>query len=201
MAKSKFLMPTQYLSFTQWNLWLSSKEEYKQRYFLGIKQKPNKYLEFGKKVDEAIETGRTDDASLKAISIMIPRYTVMQAILTPDYKGLTLYGKLDTFNPLTTAFRDYKTSKNRWTQGQADSNQQMTFYALLVFLIHKQLPAAIHIDWIETKEENGEMKVTGKTQEFETKRSMVDLAKVSKSVIQVAEEISEHYKKFVNSLK
>ena len=194
-------MPTTYLSFTQWNMWLTNPEDYKRRYFLGIKQESNKYLEFGKKVDEAIETRRTDDETLHGISMLIPRYQVMQAEIVTEHKGLKLYGKLDTFNPKTLAFRDYKTSKNKWTQGQADSNLQMTMYALILSLEHNQMPASIHIDWIETKEEDGEMKITGKLHEFETKRSLAQLYEMSVSVINVANEISEHYKKFMDSIK
>jgi len=56
-----------------------------------------------------------------------------------------------------------------------DEHGQLTFYTLLVRQKYGKMPSSIHLDWAQTKEEEGELSFTGRVETFKTERGLKDL--------------------------
>jgi len=171
------LLPRGYLSYSQWKLRKKNPGKYNDIYFFGGKSFTNAGMRFGKIVAEALETGETQDPTIKALMSILPRYPrpehEIKTRVNTNEGVLTLLGKLDTFFMRGKTFREYKTGKTKWTQAKVDKDEQITWYYALVYLEYGHLPEKkAWLDWIETEYEKGEKpKLTGRIESFETARS------------------------------
>ena len=83
---------------------------------------------------------------------------------TTDYKGL----------------KEYKTSVRKWTQKMVDESGQVTFYATAVWLAKGYIPEDIELVNAQTDyNEDGSVGVTGNIFRMPTKRTMVDIIKMT----------------------
>jgi len=169
--------PRGYLSHSQLQLWERDQNEYYNRYIEGIEQPRTAYLELGHRLAVAMENGKDegDDPAINHLVLFLPTYQEKEYEIKAKFEGIPLLGKLDSFDPKGLRIREYKTGKNKWTQRMVDEHGQLTFYALLVWLKYKKFPSEIHLDWAETKEEDGDLFLTGEYQTFSTKRTLKDL--------------------------
>ena len=93
----------------------------------------------------------------------------MQKNITKKGKGTK---RVNTSKTLIK-FCDYKTGIVPWTQRRVDNDDQLTFYALVVWLKYKKLPDEIKLEWMPTRRnEYGELELTGEIKEFKTERSL-----------------------------
>lgn len=193
---NKFTLPRGYLSPTQLLLWEKDKREYKRVYFEGGVREDSAYTLLGKKVHKAIELDvRPKEIMLEHIKFLVPRYKFKERELKAEYEGIKLLGVVDGMNPPPhSVIADYKTGK-KYTQSMVDSNAQLSFYALLFWLINKKLPRELHIVWIPTEMNDGVLSVTGDVQIFRTVRTLTDLALIGKKIKNAAEEISLEFKR------
>lgn len=213
LGKEKYFLPKGYLSYSQMQRWLSSKESYMKEYFEDGPKLNNKYLSFGKESAESRENGNED---------MIPealRYTLREFEFDTTIQGVRVIGKLDACDESMVCFREDKTGKTPWTQKRTDSHKQFTFYAAALKSISSITPRFAHLVWLETrdvcpiigcdtacidedtfwKQVNAPtVEYTGRVVCFRKDFNDQEIEQVEKLIVQVASEISESYSLFIH---
>jgi len=159
-----------YLSYSQ--LVAFENNQYVERYLKGMNFE-SKYQRFGKEFHEAM-TKETKDENIEKLKLFLPIYKSREIKITTEIESIPILGILDGFNKRKKEFCDYKTGK-KWTQSMADKSDQITFYYILLWKKYGWIAKKSFIHWIETAEENGEMRFTGKIRTFETHRTMRDI--------------------------
>lgn len=204
----------QYLSWSQFSMFLRSKEEYRRVYINGGKTFSNKETEFGSRVSDGLENSDeenlTGDAVVDFCKLSLPKVDEREKEMTVKFGDITLLVRMDGFEKPSLIY-EYKTGhltpdgKKPWTQAKVDSWGQLTFYAFAFYLSTGIIPD-LKLVWIPTKKiETGEFNDRGKsiyrielTGEspivFNTKRTLVDFAKMSIKIKKVWEEIGEMVK-------
>lgn len=189
------LTPRPYLSHSQMDLILKNPEGYWRKYFYG-ENKKNKFTEFGKKVAEELERyeEQSDLIALEAAKVFLPDYPLREkkaklTAVTGD--GIPLLGFPDALDLDKRELGENKTSKNPWTQSMADSNNQLTFYAIMLKLQYGWLPKIIRLHWFETREDGDEMCLTGHHETFETTRNTLAVIRMHSEIKKAWELILE----------
>jgi len=138
----KSIYPIRWSSLS--TFWKSPDDWYKQ-YYLKVPQSSNKYLEFGSMMHASFET----DKPLAPVTILAEQ----EKKIVVKYKGMTLSGTLDGFDPKTKTVIDYKSGKVPWTKARTDDHGQFTMYALLLYLTEGIPPEELTflIEWIPTE--------------------------------------------------
>lgn len=168
-----------YLSFSQYSTFLRSKEEYINSYINGFKRE-NKYMDFGKLIAYGLEE-RNENAceDVEIARQLISQPKEKEKKVNALFYNIPLFGILDGYDP--GIIYEYKTGKNKWTQGQVDKNEQLTFYAIMTSIQEKIKPQDLKIKliWLETFEDiDGSMHLSGQFKEFETKRTQADILRI-----------------------
>lgn len=192
----ELILPRGYLSWTQYSLFKSNKAQYIAKYIDGEEYDlDNSGLRFGKTISELLDgTREAETESDHMVKIALTRYKESEyeviAYLTSKRGTVKLLCRLDTFSSMDWMFREYKTGRVPWTMSKALKHGQITFYTLALYLIDlkKEIPQS-HLDWIETVEEDGQVRMTGKIQSFKTTKSMVEVLEMANDIIKVACEI------------
>src|SRR3990167_4748367 len=177
MPKAKHLVqnsPRDYLSYSQMVLWERSPKTYKRVYLYGERIPETEAMKLGKEVAEMLEKDEeNEDMALEAVRLQIPKYQYREKELRVSVKlrgnKINLLGRLDCYSK--SKFGEVKTGK-KWTQAMADKSDQITFYALIYYLLYKKFPA-MWLHWIETK--NG---ITGRVEHFKTERNLPQLMRI-----------------------
>lgn len=157
---------------------------YYQVYWENLDQFRTKYLELGKRMATGLENGFDEerDPLFEMLIVFMPHYPKREYEMNTVFEGIPLKGKLDGWNEATMTIGEYKTGKH-WTQAMANTTGQLTFYALMVWLIYHKLPEHIFLHWARTDEDmEGNLKLTGEMQTFETARKLKDLILFSKRI-------------------
>lgn len=173
----KFLenRPLSYSAFNtfsdpQWG----SPQKWYDSYILG-KRQTSKELTFGSQIDKQFQD---DPTFLSDIPRIGGFQSEMRAVLELGKKKVYLLGFADQKG--SNEIRDLKTGKNPWTQKKADETKQLTFYALLAYLIDGIPPELMdfYIDYVPTYE-RADLSIDFvrpiKAQTFKTKRTMTDI--------------------------
>lgn len=165
----------------------------------------NSGMEYGSRVSHALETGEEDeDPMINMLMDLIPRYSVMEHEIKVPFKTpkgeVILLGKLDTFEPVTCAFREYKTGRTKWTQRMAEQHKQIDHYSALVYLENGKLPPRTDLDWAETDIYNDAVVLTGKIQSFKVTKTMREVLQYLALVSKVAVEIDARYREELKKL-
>jgi len=185
-----------YLSWSQYSLWHTSKREYWKRYGLKEEELPNKFYDKGKELANALETGINESADdlLKVVLMAIPRLEIPEQKLEVAVdSGEKLLCYIDSGSSDYTNFIEYKTGKIEWTKERVASHKQLDFYALAYYIAsgRKVIPEC-KLVWIETEEDaNGNLVYSGCVSEFERKFTMVDLEWMEKSINTTISEIED----------
>ena len=182
-------------------MWLRSPETYIRRYIHGDAGFENSGMRFGKIASEALENGSDGtDVAMEALVALLPRYSEREHEIRVPFKSqygeVILLGRLDTFKkPPKPKFREYKTGRVKWTQAKAQKHKQIPHYGALIWLQHNEVPEEAWLDWAETVEEDGEVRLTGNIQSFHVKLGMREILEYLAIVSRVAKEIDEAYRK------
>ena len=202
--EKKLLNPRGYLSWTQVDMWMRSPDRYIRQYVHGAAGFENSGMTFGKEASEALEGAETDDAAMEALVAILPHYAkreheIRATLATPE-GDVVLLGKLDTFGMDPIRFREYKTGRVAWTQAKADRHKQLRHYAALIYLFFGRLPSEAWLDWAETVEEDGVVRLTGRIVSFKVEITLLDVLGYLSVVSRVAREIDEAYRKELDKL-
>jgi len=143
------------LSYSQLSCWEYSKEEWMNRYILGIRSPMNATMEAGTRIGDAIGT---DNCPLKTAQSK-PHYVqpsgVKEFKLSAKLGDIHLIGYADHFDPVARVLHENKTStnKSRWSQPKANAHGQLTMYALILFLTHNITPEDVqmYLNFIPTQ--------------------------------------------------
>lgn len=197
MAKKKYIqLPKGYLSYSQIQLWKSSRDRYIQLYFNGRDELRlnNSGLAYGKIVADALEQGtETNDLLTDTAMSLIIKYDIRDQEISTEIKTkhgyIGVIGRPDTMDSVTKAFREYKTGRVKWTEGKAQKHPQMIFYAMLIYLKHGVILEEAYLDWIETIEEDGQVKPTGRVMTFHVTFTFQQIMECIAMTSRVAKEI------------
>ena len=162
-----------YYSWSQHNLWNSSKREYYKRYSLGEEQISNKFFDKGKELGTYIKfinenpelnpvraaESMSTDKLLAQVGKLVPSFDVMEDELEVVLdNGSKVRGFVDSVTISNDVFLEYKTGKitpkgeKPWTQDIVDDYDQLKFYALMYWIKsgRKSIPTC-QLIWIETQ--------------------------------------------------
>lgn len=181
-----------YLSWSQFSLWRSSKREYYKRYGLNEDRSNNKFFAKGRELSEGLEYGDNGisvDELFSSVLSMIPRLEVMEekveAFLSNGEKVLCFIDSAEFF---LNEFYEYKTGKEPWTQERVDKHDQLVFYATAIFRKTGEVPTCKLI-WVETEETEEGLRYTGLIEEFERGFTVAEILEFERKIIASIEEI------------
>jgi len=189
----KYLLPKSYLSYSQLEMFRKSPDRYIEQYIENGKRLDTKYTRFGKQIHEALE--QTEENREKEIRVTIHDVPVLSFI--------------DKYDPETGVFRDTKTGKTPWTQVKVQKHDQLVFYAMVIKHSTGIVPPECFIDWIGTKDVEYKetlglhnahpgVELTGDAVTFRRVVSELEINRMEKELIEVAEKISNIYKTWIN---
>ena len=153
-------------------------------------------IALGKEIADALENENdTGDFGKDLVVSQLPKYELMDvAIETKLVIGkeiVPILIKPDTIKKDYSAFREYKTGREAWTQDKVDKWDQITFYTTGIYILTKKIPK-IHLDWAETKpNEMGHPELTGEIKSFETIRRMSHILSMMARMRKAWREIGE----------
>ncbi len=200
MKKKIIQLPRAYISYSQIQLWMNDRERYKALYFDNRDELriTNKGMEFGKETATALENDeRVEDAVMDIAMSMLTKYDVADKEIKADMKtkdgAITLLGKPDSMDSVTHDFVEYKTGRVPWTRAKAQKHPQMVFYAMLIYVAYGTKLNSALLEWIETFEENGVVKPTGRVEKFPVTFMFRDILDCMAQTTKVAKEIEAAY--------
>lgn len=162
------------LSWSQLSSFQYSPEQWHRKYVLNEKPEENEAMRFGKKIGERLASDPTFLPEVK-------RYPVFEKKLLGHIGNIDMIGFLDSFDPETKHFLEYKTShnKNKWTQKSAGEHGQLLMYKFLIWVNYQIPPEDIKSTlWYIPVEETGSFELVlskEPVQFFEVKHSSVDV--------------------------
>lgn len=205
----KYTLPKKYLSYSSLSLWKKDKNNFRRKYYEGVKDRDTSYTVFGKEVHELIAKDE------KYSHIRLP---VFEQKISIEVKGIPVMGYIDTFNPKTYEYMEYKSGiakaggSPRWTQLEVEKHDQLPFYS---FLIQEKYGAKVNntfLVWLETRFKdnnfviNGvklggerELELTGRLEMFERRLFQRDRDQMKDWVITSAQEISRDYQDWLKN--
>lgn len=193
------------MSWSQLALWDWSKEDWYNKYILGIPQSSSPELEFGKKIGKRLET---DPSYLPQIS----RHNKMEHPFNVNFSGILLTGFADSFCTITNKkLAEFKTGVKKWDKKRVDGHHQLTMYALMHYITTKVKPEDVEIQlvWMPTqRKESGNFEVEISFVEpiednikiFKTKRTMVDIVKFGMHIKEVYNKMQAYAEKYESTL-
>ncbi len=202
----KLLSPRGYLSHTQIDMFRRSPERYIRKYIRGEDMDfQNSGIEYGKKLSDALENGEYgDDELLKTVGSLLPRYSSpeheLRVTMDTNHGKVDLLGKLDSFDPKTTSFIEYKSGRVKWSQEKANKNNQLKQYATMIWLLYGKMPPDVQLIWIQTEEVDGEVRFTGRIESYPVKVTLGDVIEYMATATKVALQIDHEYRKHLKSL-
>lgn len=168
-------------------------EQWYRKYVLGIEEKPNPAMLFGKLVGERIASDPTFLPNLPRLSL----YEYEQPDgLRSMFGKIPLLGYIDSYEPHTTLF-EYKTGQRLWTQKRVDEHGQIDMYLLLLWLKYKIKPTdiAVTLFWMPTQD-NSDFNISfineKKIYPFPTTRTLQDILNFGARINRVYKEMDEY---------
>jgi len=190
------------LSYSQIECFLKSKTEFYNRY---IKQKPftpNPYVDFGLKVEKAIETEQYSGFSNQEASVLktATRLDLFQKFVYYEHDLFNIYGYIDTSTAKGLRIVDYKTGGvKKELKYSTNDYFQLELYSLCLWQMYGSIPDKASVEFIRR---GGNIHKGQKL--FVKEEPIIKIDKsISKSnvldvnlmVIDVANKISDFYKK------
>lgn len=199
------MLPRGYLSHSAMSLYKSDHNRFFTRYFEGGDDElSTQEIDFGSMFAEHLQSGKkTGDPVFDTVLATVPKYKhsehEVRAVLPHTTGNIPLLIKLDTYNPTTHAFADYKTGRTKWTHAKVQSSEQMKFYTTALYLKHGVYDQEKSIVWLET--EMGEsVRFTGHTQQLKFTMTLPEILRYSQVIARTALQISEDYKTYIKQL-
>lgn len=209
----KYNLPKGYLSYSSMEMWRSSKDQFRMKYYSqDVYNFETPYTKFGKFIAETFE----DKKAKKAHPVLckIPSYSVSEFPLEVEIDGVPIKGFIDSFDPKKNRIIEYKTGVRKpgnqnWSDVRFKKHNQTVMYSVAV----KELLGEVHPDvkliWMETcwREECvtipfGEQIITecgphlGLTGHFEVFKRTIEpweLEWFRKEIVKTAQEIHDDY--------
>ena len=197
------------LRYSALNTWLSSKESYRKRYYEGLSISTPEMI-FGHQIHRRIEEG-------EVVLPGLPRYPKaeynIEVAIGPKNNQIKIGGCIDSFDPKTLSFLDYKSGhlskegKIPWSAVKVSRHMQLVFYSLLIKKKHGKVDPYTKLIWIETackkktvlfqghelEAESRELSLTGRYEVFTRRIAEWERSVLVKTIKRCAVEISEDF--------
>ena len=135
------------VSWSQLSSWYYSKEQWANKYIFDKPEPANQAMLFGNVVGDTLGLPHTMVPSLNQHLVGIKEYE-----LRVPLGDRMLVGFCDHYCPDRKVLNENKTSqkKDRWTQKEVDGHNQLTMYALMLYLQSKTRPEdlAVYLNFI-----------------------------------------------------
>jgi len=162
---------------------------------------------FGKKIAGYLEK---NDPSLAHV----PRYSVPEFRIEVEIQGVPMLGFLDSFDPVQAKFKEMKTGRVHWDRVRVAKHGQLPLYMALIRAKFGFYHPYTELVWLETARkksvevfggmemegDRGEIYLTGNVETFKRRIAKWELRLIEKEVRAVAEEVSEDYAQWQNSI-
>lgn len=180
-----------YISYSQYALFKSSQKAYYEKYGLDKKVGGTKYQNFGKKLMEDLEFGELEGVP-QDLKDLVEACDIELEITTRG-KGMEkdLFGIVDAISRDKSVFFEIKTGIHTWSRVKVMKDEQMLFYALMIYLKYGVLPYAWLV-YVETIELDGEIKFTGEVVATKREFSLTELLSFEATLDNVINEISDY---------
>lgn len=186
-----------YLSWSQYSLWQTSKREYWKRYGLGENRSANKFFAKGKELGDALENNEdgensTDDL-LSLVLAEVPKLDIMERKMEVCLaNGEKILSFIDSCDLEGLEFYEYKTGKIAWTQELVDKHNQMLFYALSLYIESGRTAIAdSKLIWVETEQTENGLKYTGVVEQFSRTFTIPEITGFEEELIKTIKEIED----------
>lgn len=204
--RNKIILPKPYLSWSQLSCWLQNPARFRKEYFEAGTKLDTKYLRFGKGIAELIETGKHKELLPDLIVYDKPEFEIRTEVF-----GVPILSYLDSYDSVNNVFLEFKTGKLPWTQSKVQKHDQLTFYAVALKHSLGNIPKYCDLVWIQTKDGGMEIEdfwrsnekqvnVTGYIKSFHREFDEREISRMEETIVRVAKEISEAYKKFIEEI-
>ena len=154
-------------------------------------------MSYGSLLADSLEADElSGDLLLDLAMTRLPKYELRDESFIVELKDqekvIPILAKPDSAKADYSAFYEFKTSTRRWTQTMADESNQITFYAMAMWLKTGKIPKDIElIDVQVAYQDDGRLAPTGEIFRFPTKRTLVDIIKMTRRVRTAWHEIQK----------
>lgn len=209
---SKLNLPKGRLSWSQFNLWVRSPDQYRREYYYGVKRQPSDEMRFGDAIAKMMQAQMSGPIIDK-----IPRLSVPEHEILVDVNGVEVLAFIDSFEPgKLPKFREYKTGhadkkgNPPWDAVKVRKHGQLPFYATVITAKYGSCASLCYLDWIETEREKvqedfggefimdgqGKLRLTGRIESFPRKIEKWEITLMQNEILRVAKEISKDFTLF-----
>lgn len=185
-------LPKSYISWSQLNLWETSKQKYIDTYIHGKTPFQSKEMRFGKVFALGLDGNATLPENAPLIAKLLHSRKWRETELNVSLDDIPLKMIFDSVD--TDGFDEYKTGKVPWTKEFAEKHGQLDFYAL-GFKIEFGFIPEIALHWIPTFQDETGIHVLGEIHTFIVEKKQEHLDAMALRIKRVVDEIS-NYKKF-----
>lgn len=177
-----------YLSYSGFNLWQSSKTTFYRRYVLNESPPFTRELAFGKQVmaDFEFAHGKFYDMYPE---VRPPESWFVERELYDEVNNLM--GIVDCVAQDYHKFLEYKTGRVPWTQQKVNADEQLLWYAMLIYIRTEEIPTA-ELIWLETELIDEEVYPTGRFEVFERTFTKREINAFLRKVIKTKQEIADY---------
>lgn len=186
-----------YFSWSQYNLWQTSKREFWKRYVIGTEEKTNRFYDKGEELAIYLATGEIpagcQDEMIDVVIQNIPKLHLFEEKLEFLIGGKKMLGFVDSSDDLGERFLEYKSGKIAWTQEKVDEWEQLLFYALGFWERHeRKIVPSCKLVWVETMETGNGLMYTGGVTTFEREFTAKELKAFALKIEKTLAEIEEY---------
>ena len=183
------ITPRKYFSYSQMSSYKYSKQQFLKSYYYGEKQ-DSVFLDLGKRLGTALQFRKIKEIpEIEKIRKQIPLAKIYEHELKTIFKKIPLLCYLDGFFPEEFNMHEYKTGQK---PSEITWKNQMLFYCVALYMMHKKLPNKITLYWCPTYfDENDQLRLTGEVKTYDIKITMQEVLMFAGEIIRVWEEIKE----------
>lgn len=182
---SQVKTPRPYLSWSSFNLFQRSQEEWRRVYLMGNKR-DYRGAEFGSKFAKARELDEdSGDNDIEFARMFMPVYPKREYTMKIHNGICVVLGKFDGYDPKKRLIADDKTTKKliqngkpgfKWTQQKVDDFKQLTFYGYIYWKKFGVIPN-FELNWYDF--DSKQLKT------FKTERKVVDFLRLHNEINEV----------------
>lgn len=148
-------LPKGYLSYSSMNLWKSSKDQFRKKYYSTVPYDlDTPYTRFGKETAETLENKK--DTKAHPVLSQIPMYSTREFTFEHEVEGIMVKGAIDSFDKRHKRIIEIKTGirkdgeKAPWDRVKVKKHNQLTLYSLMVKELFGTVHPEVKLIWLET---------------------------------------------------
>lgn len=200
-SSHQYNLPKPYLSYSAINKWLESPARFRKKYYENAPDYTTPELAFGKKIATLLENKDESMSHIRQLQKPEQRIDIM-------IDGVPIYGFIDSFDPDTKSFLEFKTGRQPWTKARVSKHLQLDLYSTAIEEMYGSVTDECMLIWMETEkietpkiglithEESHGIRLTGVVKEFQRVITSEDRENMRTLLKRVAEEISDDYTEY-----